>query len=141
MMRVLKWVLLTAALLLAAGQAANAQKLTAQKLTKEFLASAIWEGRYNIEARQSYTAPTTITFKVSPSGKLSAVVESKFFRTLRKLPATGRITEDGLLVLDFSTAAAQRIMRLKRDGDRLVGEASTLIRGFPGKGRASFKKR
>lgn len=133
MMRSLAVALLVAVI----GHAAHAGKLT-----REFLDGTIWDGQYNIEARQSYTAPTTLTFKLSPSGELSAVVKSKFFRTMRTLAAKCTIADDGTLTVDFTTSAAQRIMRLRLlNNNRLVGDASTLVRGFPGSGQASFTKR
>ncbi len=113
----------------------------AGKLTKQFLDGAVWEGKFNIEARQSYTAPTTITFTLSPSGKLDGIVKSKFFRTIRTLPATGSITKEGTLIVDFSNATAQRVLRLKLDNNQLTGATETVVRGFPGDGRASFTKR
>ena len=135
-MRALRLILPIAAIFVSIGHAAEAGKLT-----KQFLDGTVWEGKFNIEARQSYTAPTTITFTLSPSGKLDGVVKSKFFRTIRTLPATGTITEEGLLIVDFSTATAQRILKLKFDNNQLTGDAKTVVRGFPGSGKASFRKR
>jgi hypothetical protein len=134
-MRPLKIILPIAALIVCVGGTA-----TAGKLTKQFLDGTVWEGKFNIQARQSYTAPTTITFTLSPSGKLDGIVKSKFFRTIRTLPATGRITKEGLLIVDFSTAAAQRVLKLKLENNQLNGDANTLVRGFPGSGQASFTK-
>ena len=136
MKRVPQIFLLMAALLVAGGQATNAQELT-----KKFLDGTVWDGQFNIEARQSYTAPTTLTFKLSPLGDLVGVVKSKFFRTIRKLPAKGSITKGGILVVDFSTASAQRMLWLKLDNGRLGGDAGTMVRGFPGRGQAFFEKR
>lgn len=136
MTRVLKSATMAAALLAAAGQAANAGELTGK-----FLDGTTWDGQYNIEARQSYVAPTTITFELAPSGKLRGLVKSEFFRRMRTIPAKGEITKGGLLILDFSTGGAERTLKLKLDNGKLVGDAGTLIRGFSGKGRASFKMR
>ncbi len=136
MTRALKIILPTAALIVCVGGTA-----IAEKLTKQFLDGTVWEGKFNIEARQSYTAPTTITFTLSPWGKLDGIVKSKFFRTIRTLPATGSITKEGTLIVDFSNATAQRVLRLKLDNNQLTGAAETVVRGFPGNGRASFTKR
>ena len=56
----LKYGVLISVLFAAIGQSAEAGKLT-----KQFLDGTVWEGKFNIEARQSYTAPTTITFTLS----------------------------------------------------------------------------
>lgn len=136
MNRALKFILPIAALFVCVGGTVEAGKLT-----KQFLDGTVWEGKFNIEARQSYTAPTTITFTLSPWGKLDGIVKSKFFRTIRTLPATGSITKEGALIVDFSNATAQRVLRLKLDNNQLTGATETVVRGFPGDGRASFTKR
>ena len=129
-------------LIVAVSHAALGHTASAGELTGEFLDGTVWDGKYNIEARQSYTAETTLTFKLSATGELSAVVKSKFFRIMRTLAGKCTIADDGTLTVDFTTSAAQRIMRLKlRGNNRLIGDARTLVRGFPGSGNASFTKR
>ena len=90
MNRALKFILPIAALFVCVGGTVEAGKLT-----KKFLDGAVWEGKFNIEARQSYTAPTTITFTLSPSGKLDGIVKSKFFRPSGPCPPPAAIPRRG----------------------------------------------